>query len=113
MRRKKDHAPLICSPLLKKALELLLKMQNHQTQPHPIYFYLARAPWRQNLLELCSKLLEKENPKLVKLFMSQKLHLRKMGAMSSLLSSNENLVLELQGAVQTYYSSTLKRLIRA
>jgi hypothetical protein len=35
------------------------------------------------------------------------------GAMSSLPSSNENLVLELHGAVQAYCSLNLRRLIRA
>jgi hypothetical protein len=68
--KKKRSCPSDFLSPTRKALKLLLKMQNHQIQPHPIYFLLARASWRQNLLELCSKLLEKGNPKLVQLSLS-------------------------------------------
>jgi hypothetical protein len=99
MKRKKDPVQLISSPLPEKALELLLILQNLQTQPHPIYLLIAPTSWRQNLLELCSKLLEKGSQNLVQLLLSQMLQQRKRGAMPSLPRINENFVLELQGAV--------------
>jgi hypothetical protein len=51
------------------------------------------------MLDICSKLLEKEKQKLFQLSMSQKLHQREMGALLSLPNINENSVLELQGAI--------------